>query len=81
MRRPRAGLVSLHSGGSGTPLVRHYDRAARSFADGDGQDLPLPENAAPETEIAAMERRGAMRLSQRREPAGARKGKGGWTGW
>jgi hypothetical protein len=30
VRPPRAGLVNLHSGGSGTPPGRHYDRSARS---------------------------------------------------
>jgi hypothetical protein len=30
----RAGLVNLHSGGSGTPAGRHYDRSAGSLLDG-----------------------------------------------
>jgi hypothetical protein len=30
VRPLRAGLVDLHSGGSGTPPGRHYDRSARS---------------------------------------------------
>jgi hypothetical protein len=31
----RTGLVNLHSGGSGTPPGRHYDRSARSSLDWD----------------------------------------------
>jgi len=35
-RSPRAGLVTQHSGGSGTPVGRHYDRSAGSLLDETG---------------------------------------------
>jgi hypothetical protein len=38
MRRPRAGFVTPHPGGSGTPLGGHDDPSARSFA---GQAAPV----------------------------------------
>ena len=60
MRRPRAGLVSLHPGGLGTPLVRHYDRAARCFAGLGLARWPRPRKRGPGTDIAAMERRAAF---------------------
>ena len=55
MRRPRPGLVSRDSGGSGTPPGRHYDRSARSSLDRDRHKARLvPESAAPiEPKVAA----------------------------
>ena len=38
MRPLRARLVTSHSGGSGTPVVQHYDCAAGSLLD--GESLP-----------------------------------------
>jgi hypothetical protein len=43
----RAGLVNLHSGGSGAPPVRHYDRSARSLLKGDGGDNAPSQEARP----------------------------------
>ncbi len=34
MRRPRAGIAHLHSGGPETPPPGHYEPGARSFARG-----------------------------------------------
>src|SRR5665213_1906800 len=55
MRRPRPGLVSRDSGGSGTPPGRHYDRSARSSLDRNWHKARLvPESAAPiEPKVAA----------------------------
>ena len=43
VRPLRAGLVSLHSGGSGQRAGRHYDRSARCSLDGPGANAGLPE--------------------------------------
>jgi hypothetical protein len=46
-RRPRARLVTSHSGGSGTPPGRHYDRSAGSLLDWDWAQALVPGSAAP----------------------------------
>jgi hypothetical protein len=62
----RAGLVSLHSGGSGQRAGRHYDRSARCSLDG---PAPMPSPGSPARSCgggdsarnAAVERREARR--------------------
>ena len=47
-RSPRAGLVSLHPGGSGHRAGRHYDRSARCLLDWDWANSPRPRKPGPE---------------------------------
>ena len=49
VRPLRAWLVTTHSGGSGTPPVRHYDRSARSSLKWDrDKQSPRPRKRGPE---------------------------------
>ena len=66
-RRPRARLVTSHSGGSGTPVGRHYDRSAGSLLDETGA------NARPsETRPGAERRRELMARAASGAPKGER---------
>jgi hypothetical protein len=69
MRPLRAGLVSLHSGGSGQRAGRHYDRSARCSLDGPAP-MPVPGSparscggvkASPEMPRWSAERRAGQR--------------------
>ena len=83
MRRLRAGFVTPHSGGSGTPVGRHQDRSAGSLLDWDrtpmstsqetrpGAEPPTPCGAWREPRWSAR-RRASPALGRPRRPASAR---------
>src|SRR3954467_9273385 len=67
VRRLRARLVTSHSGGSGTPVGRQYDRSAGSLLDETGA------NARPsETRPGAERRRELMARAASGAPKGER---------
>ena len=84
MRRLRAGLVTSHPGGPGSPSVpttrdcpqgldAARTKAGESLPDrvSESRPGPRPEATVPGTEIAAMERREGVRPSPRtRTPQG-----------
>ena len=68
MRRPRASLVSLRSGGFGTRSGGTTTAPQGACWTGIGAKRLVPGNADPGSEIAAVERRGASVPIARRAP-------------
>ena len=64
MRRPRAGFVTPHSGGSGAPPAAHYEAAARSSLDG-GPESRCDKAAA---RLTREGRRQGIRAETNRKP-------------
>jgi hypothetical protein len=64
----RAGLVSLHSGGSGQRAGRHYDRTARCSLDGPAQ-MPVPGSPARSCGGVYSARNAAVERREARRPA------------
>jgi hypothetical protein len=73
MRRPRAGFVPPHPGGSGAPPGRHYDRSARSSLDWDRPRRLTPAKAASQEARPGAELRpfGAASRAASGAPKGA----------
>ena len=77
-RSPRAGLVSLHPGGSGHRAGRHYDRSARCLLDWDWAKQPSSQEARPGAEAerpprASAESRTWSAARRARRSQGARR--------
>src|SRR6266852_5779803 len=64
----RAWLVTTHSGGSGTPAGRHYDRSAGSLLDGSAP-MPVPGSPARSCGGGDSARNAAVERREARRPA------------